>query len=45
MLAIIVLTVLMTPMMNKWYFRPGKKVLLRRRLSNIQMQKTGMQVP
>jgi len=24
MLAIIVLTVLMTPMMNKWYFRPGK---------------------
>jgi hypothetical protein len=45
MLAIIVLIVLMTPMLIRRFFRPGMKVLLRRRLSNIQMQKTGMQVP
>jgi hypothetical protein len=39
--AIIALAVLMTPMMNKRYFRPRKKVLLPLRLSNIQIQKTG----
>ena len=39
--AIIALAVLITPMMNNRYFRPGKKDLLRLRLSNIQIQKTG----
>jgi hypothetical protein len=39
--AIIALAVVMTPMMNNRYFQPGKKVYLRLRLSNIQIQKTG----